>query len=65
VDQITGAVEEIVGPLTVQNLDIEDGHLRYRVSISPKVGDIGAMVEALRSKLPGLRVSYANLQNLI
>jgi hypothetical protein len=65
VDQITSAVEKIVGPLTVQNLDIEDGHLRYRVAISSKVGDIGAMVEALKVKLPGFRVSYANLQNLL
>lgn len=65
IDKITDAVEEIVGPLTVQNLDVEDGHLRYRISISPKVGDLGAMVELLKSMLPGFRISYANLQNLL
>ncbi len=65
IDQLTSAIEEIVGPLTVQNLDVEDGHLRYRISISPEVGDIGATVEELKSKLPGFRVSYANLENLL
>jgi len=65
IDSITRAIEEIVGPLTVQNLDVEDGHLRYRVSISQKVGDIGAMVQELKSKFPGFRVSYSNLQNLL
>ncbi len=65
IDQLTGAVEEIVGPLTVQNLDVEDGHLRYRISITPEVGEIGTMVAELKSKLPGFRVAYANLENLL
>lgn len=65
VDQLTRAVEEVVGPLTVQNLDVEDGQLRYRVAVSPDVGEIGSTVEQLKARLPGFRVSYANLENLL
>lgn len=65
IDLLTRTVEEVVGPLTVQNLDVEDGHLRYRISVAPDASEIGATVEQLKTRLPGFRVSYANLENLL
>ena len=65
-ENITAAVGEIVGSFAVQRLEVDDGEVQFRATVSPERQDqIGPMVAALRSRLPSCRVSYVNLENLL
>ncbi|MHC5004997.1 MAG: DUF4956 domain-containing protein, partial [Planctomycetota bacterium] len=65
-DRITGALSEVAGAFTVQRLDADEGQVQFRAVVSPESqAQIGAMIAALRSKLPQCRISYVNLANLL
>ena len=66
VDRISDAVHEVVGPFTVQRVEVEDGQVQFRAVVSPESQrQIGGMIASLRSRLPACRVSYVNLANLL
>ena len=65
-DLITAAVGDIAGAFTVQRLEVEDDQVQFRATVRPESQEqIGAMVAALRTRLPACRVSYVNLANLL
>ena len=65
-EKITAAVGEVAGAFRVQRLEVDDDQVQFRATVTPESQEqIGAMVAALRTRLPACRVSYVNLENLL
>lgn len=64
--RLTAAVRETAGAFTIQRLDVEDGQVQLRVVVAPESQEqVLGMVSSLRERMPGCRVSYVNLANLL
>lgn len=62
----TKTVADTVGRATVQRFGVIDGEVQYRVAIAPRSTErVGEMVAALRTRLPGCRISYINVKGLL
>jgi uncharacterized membrane protein YhiD involved in acid resistance len=60
------AIEEIIGQYKIQRLECDNDQVQFRATIKPSSeNEIPRMMAAIQEKLPGCRVSYVNLQNLI
>jgi hypothetical protein len=65
-EKITPAVSQVINTYTVQRLEIDEDQIQFRAVVTPDNAEqIVAMVAGLRQRLPGCRVSYVNLSNLL
>jgi len=60
------ALETVGGPTQIQRFEHDDGQVQFRATVTPdSQRQITAMMADLQEKLPGCRISYVNLQNLL
>ena len=65
-DKSLALIEDIIGDYKIQRLEYDNDQVQFRATIHPSSEtDITRMMAAIQQQLPGCRISYVNLQNLI
>jgi hypothetical protein len=63
---ISALLGEVIGPFRVQRLDVDDGQLQLRAVVTTETAaGIASAVAQLQTRLPGYRISYVDLENLL
>lgn len=64
--QLTSILAEVAGSYTLQRLEVDGDRLQLRAVVEPAGGEaLGAMVAALRRRLPSFRISYVDLEGML
>lgn len=59
-------LKQLTGGLTIQRFDLEDGEVQFRANVSMKDAEqTTRLMSELRTRLPGLQVSYVNLESFL
>ncbi|HEY7820056.1 MAG TPA: DUF4956 domain-containing protein [Vicinamibacteria bacterium] len=59
-------LEQLTGGLTIQRFDLEDGEVQFRANVVMKgPEETTRLMSELRTRLPGLQVSYVNLESFL
>jgi hypothetical protein len=62
----TRVLDDTIGNHVVQRFELEDGFVQFRATLSNvNQANLGDLLARLQLQLPGFRLSYVNLENLI
>jgi uncharacterized membrane protein YhiD involved in acid resistance len=65
-DNLVETLERLTGGLTIQRFDLEDGEVQFRANVVMKgPEETTRLMSELRTRLPGLQVSYVNLETFL
>jgi uncharacterized membrane protein YhiD involved in acid resistance len=65
-ENLVVTLQQLTGGLTIQRFDLEDGEVQFRANVLMKDPEATTrLMSELRARVPGLQVSYVNLESFL